>query len=269
MHLRDYKSITGPTIKKTFSRPARAKTYFRRRDKFVLIALFLTLGLWMYVLIASPWFEIKNITVNGLETIEATEIISLLKQETQNIFRFSEKRAYKIINQIYFLDEIKLKKIYPHHLAVTIKEKYPQFEYQAPDYVYLLDSHGLVVERQTATGTRWRADLPQMISDEKKIYAVRDQLINPKKLEAVNFFIKYLVTEAAINIKKIIFTSAEEELITLETAEGFNILFSYKEDQAVQAFKVVTLLRSLRMEERANLLYINARFIDRVYYKFR
>lgn len=267
MHIRDYKSLSH-TYRASLPSPRRKPPAYGRKEKIFLVILALALGGWGYTMLFSPLFTIANVRIDGLEIIKRAEVESILARENKNIFRFSVNHALRALNQTYFLDEARIQKIYPQSLAVNLKEKYPQFEYQTPDYFYLLDPNGLVIDQMTATSTRLKDNLTLIMEDQSKIYASRDQAIDAKKIEALVFFMEKLDVEAQIETEKIKFSRSEPEVITLQTKEGFGIIFSYTEDQATQSFKVIILLKSLG-DQRKNLLYINARFVDRIYYKFK
>src|SRR3989344_3381260 len=110
MHLRDYKSISRQTTP-SFKYERRKKLYYGRKEKIFLSLLVIVLGLWGYVLLFSSFFTITNVQIDGLRTINRTEIESILARESENIFRFSQNHAWRALNQAYFLDDAQIKKI--------------------------------------------------------------------------------------------------------------------------------------------------------------
>lgn len=246
----------------------RTKSNFGRKEKILLSIFVLTIGGWIYTFYFSPLFSIKSIQINGLETISQQSIKDLLSAADKNIFRFNVVKAAKIINDAYFLEGLTIHKTYPNALAVTINEKHPALELKMPNYKYLLDNNGLVINAEETSSTERRAaNLPLIEDVADHAWLPREQAVDKKEVEAITFFISNLKTEDNIDVLKTIFDKTEPDLLTFDTAEGFQIMVSYKEDIKTQLFKLTAFLKA-QGDKQKNLLYVNARFVDRVYYKF-
>ena len=264
-HIYDFKKIT--------SSPApirrRNKSDYGRKEKFLAILFVLIIGGWVYTFYFSTLFNIKNVRINGLETINKNYITELLNATGRNIFRFNTEKTIKVINETYFLEAVAITKIYPGSIEIKINEKHPAFELHSPNNKYLLDATGLVVEAiQSSSTTRSADKLPLLIDSADQMLTMRQQALDKKVIEAIIFFLDNLKTENNIDVAKTTLNKAEPEVLTFKTTEGFDVITSYREDIKTQLFKLTTFFKA-QGDNRKNLLYINARFVDRVYYKFK
>lgn len=264
-HIYDFKKTVayGTPIRR------RQKSNYGGREKIMVVLFLLVVIGWIYTFYFSPIFKIQNITITGHETISDESIKQLLSAKDKNLFRFNINKMKQAIHDGYFIDEATIVKIYPHSLKVIIKEKHPAFELSTPVNNYLLDQDGFVLRLESASGTpRINEALPQVKTVDDKIFNIRNQAIDSKKIQAINFFITNLKTEDNIDIASTAINTEEGEVLTMKTTEGFDIITSYKEDNKTQLFKLTAFFKD-QGEKRKNLLYINARFVDRVYFKFK
>lgn len=264
-HIYDFKKITaGPSPVRR-----RTKSISSRKEKILTIIFILLISGWIYTFYFSPFFSIKNVQINGSETISPLSIAELLKATERNIFRFNVKKAITAIQDVYFLESIVIQKIYPGNLVINIKEKHPAFQFSTPNYQYLLDENGLVMTMEQSSSTARRAEnLPLLEDQASPTLALRQPAISAKGIEAIKFFLDNLKTENNIKVVKTILNKEDPGVITFKTSEDFEIIISYKEDIKTQLFKLSAFLNA-QGEARKNLLYVNARFVERVYYKFR
>ncbi len=264
-HIYDFKKTLS------YGTPIRRRTkpnYGGREKIMVVVFIFVVIG-WIYTFYFSSFFKIRNVMITGLEVIPNGSIEQLLNAQDKNIFRLNIKKAIAAVQAAYFIENVTIKKLYPQSLTIAITEKHPSFEFDTSAHNYLLDANGFVLHEESASGTlRINPSLPLLETADNASFAVRDRGIEQKKIEAITFFITNLKTENNIDIAKTVFSAAEPEVVTFKTTEGFDIITSYREDVKTQLFKLTAFFKD-QGEKRKNLLYINARFVDRVYFKFK
>lgn len=96
----------------------------------------------------SPYFYIAEITVNGNDSIEQTEILTRTGiQRTTNMFLFNESEARKRIIENLYIDNVQFTKSLPNKLTITIRERHLSgyVEYMPGKYLYI-DEYGRVLE---------------------------------------------------------------------------------------------------------------------------
>ena len=114
----------------------------RRKNIFFWLLTFIFLTTYNFGLNNGPlnsFFKINKIELNGIENAEILTIKEKLEKfKGQNIVFIDQK---KLINQIYNLDfvrDIKIKKIYPDKIIITIKEYKPLGIYLDDEAKYIL-----------------------------------------------------------------------------------------------------------------------------------
>ena len=99
-----------------------------KRKKSFFLWLFLLIVLTTYNFdsrenLVSSFFKIKKIEIEGIQNLDRKEIeekFNLLKEK--NIIFTGQKQFRKLIDNLKLVKEIKVKKIYPDKIKITIKE---------------------------------------------------------------------------------------------------------------------------------------------------
>lgn len=123
-----------------------------------LIILAIFIGL-IYVFLASPWFNIKEVNVAGLGRLPESAIqaniwhqseeskLGIFKQE--NIFLFNVETAETNLMSEFNFSKIKItKKYFPNKLVVQIEERPYAFIWQEAGKSYYGDSQGYIINDQ-------------------------------------------------------------------------------------------------------------------------
>ena len=99
------------------------------------------------LLMLSPWFNITNIQIKGLERLEEARVIRELKlDKTTSILNFNTFVAKKRLKNNYYVESVQVEKKLPNTLIVNIKER--EIVGYIPyinDYIYI-DKTGMVVD---------------------------------------------------------------------------------------------------------------------------
>ena len=113
---------------------------------YILMGIALLIFIVM-LLMLSPWFNIKNIEINGLETLDKADIIRQVKlDKTTNILSFNNFIVKRRLKNNYYIESVKITKKLPNTIIIDISER--QIVGYVPyinDYMYI-DESGMVVD---------------------------------------------------------------------------------------------------------------------------
>ena len=124
-----------------------------KRKKSFFLWLFLLIVLTTYNFdsrenLVSSFFKIKKIEIEGIQNLDRKEIeekFNLLKEK--NIIFTGQKQFRKLIDNLKLVKEIKVKKIYPDKIKITIKELkiIGIFVDEKNQEEYILTDHGKII----------------------------------------------------------------------------------------------------------------------------
>ena len=236
------------------------KPYRVKRKKSILKNRFFLLGFLILIII-------------GIITYFATFENLIWRKIDRKIFIFPTKSIFltnfqeikkNLLETFPKISQINLKRKFPDILILKIHEREPLFVFcKNSSPCFYLDREGVIFEE---------------ISDaEESFLEIRDF-----RSQEINLGKKVIEKEFLDEIKKITFELTEnlgilikefvlfEEKIEVKTTQDFEIYFNPKEDipDQIQNLSLV-LEEEIPTENRANLEYIDLRFGNRVYYKYR
>ncbi len=111
---------------------------------FMGIAL---IALIFMLLMLSPWLNIQNIEINGLETLEKPDVIRQMKLDKQtNILSFNSFVAKRRVKSNYYIEDVNVKRKLPNTVTINITErKIVGYILYINNYIYI-DKEGMVVD---------------------------------------------------------------------------------------------------------------------------
>ncbi|WP_250278325.1 cell division protein FtsQ/DivIB [[Clostridium] colinum] len=143
---------------------------------YILMGVALIVLIFM-LLMLSPWLNITNIHIEGLKTLEKSDIIRELKlDKTTNILSFNSFIAKMRLKYDYFIESVEVDRIFPNTVNISIKEReIAGYIPYISEYIYI-DKTGLVVD----INSTYKEPLPL-------IYGLEfDNFIVGKKLKTEN-----------------------------------------------------------------------------------
>ncbi|OGH95226.1 MAG: hypothetical protein A2538_01325 [Candidatus Magasanikbacteria bacterium RIFOXYD2_FULL_41_14] len=125
------------------------------RRRFNLAILVILLLGWMALIIYLPFFQIKTVLYNGLDTIKLDEIQDVVNSylnsrhwlPTNNFFIARSKTLTKKINLAFSIETVNIQKIFPDTIEVNITEKISSVVYDSGTNYFLIDEKGLVIKQ--------------------------------------------------------------------------------------------------------------------------
>ncbi|MBI2552611.1 hypothetical protein HYW17_04925 [Candidatus Uhrbacteria bacterium] len=238
---------------------------------------FLGLGLLVYWLFFSPAFQVRKISLQaGLSLPQAT-LTALVKEQLQqfrlrifpqhNIFALDTFALGQRLKQAFIVEQVFIKKDRPDTVQVRITEKPRSAIWVSRGQAYALDSQGLTIGR-----TR----LPPAPGDELVIYDSSGGAVgnNSPALTAAHLaFLARLVQNVQIQTlgpRFFIIERPQATEVTLKVKEGWQIHFNMDNALEEQLGNLeLTLRNTVAPDKRAALDYIDLRFGERVYVKYR
>lgn len=105
------------------------------------------IALIFMLLMLSPWLNIQNIEINGLETLEKPDVIRQMKLDKQtNILSFNSFVAKRRVKSNYYIEDVNVKRKLPNTVTINITErKIVGYIPYINNYIYI-DKEGMVVD---------------------------------------------------------------------------------------------------------------------------
>lgn len=158
----EFKSINKGKITKSkteainYAVPAREKINakqalkMKKKKKIKITATVLLVLFTIILILSSPLFSIKDITVSGVSKLTSEEIISTSGITTNvNIFALNKLKAKKKLLENPYVADVYIKRNYPNNISIEVKEKVPTFMIQfANSYIYV-NNQGYMLEIST------------------------------------------------------------------------------------------------------------------------
>lgn len=289
--MRDYhrKKYQNPFFKR--SGPTSRGRRFRNRHqnsgswrgKLIVILLVILSGGAIYFIFYSPYFSIRQIEISGLQKIDSSELRGIVDNQIashrflifsqNNIFVFDEKSTEKEINERYALNYLKIEKRLPDSVNISVEEKMPALIWKTAEKIYLVGGDGVVIreiQEEEVSGYQTNqpgANMALVFDESNETTAIKEQIINRKKAEAVVNLQSNLGRITGLQIINFAMVNREDTMIKCLTGEGWQIYFSPADDLNEQIQKLSVFLKEKNQEERRGLQYVDLRFEDRVYYK--
>lgn len=132
-------------------RAQRQKKARRRRLKTAFIFFLIIAILTLAIMCFTVFFPIKRINVSGSEIYSKSEIIKASKLTTEdNLFVVSEEEIENNIRKaLPYVDSIKLKRVLPDAVVLTVIDAKEYAYYQTGDSYFILSDSGYILKEQT------------------------------------------------------------------------------------------------------------------------
>lgn len=265
--------------------PKRSRRQFSRIHLWIAIsaiATVLIVGGGIYVL-RLPYFQIKQIQFSGLAVIDESELRSeIINLLAGNYLAVVPKRNILLIRpgvlesslQKKFprVKKISIQRVLPDTLRTSIEERTLwailcndlSGEQQAPSCVYL-DSSGFAMEHSPQSTGSLITKVKTNISEINP----GTQVFDPRLAEEMVTLAQGLKKSIGGEPTSYEFSVKLPEEIRVVMPEGFKIYFK-RDDDFPHAFSVLkTVLEQEIKEKKSNLAYIDLRFGNKVFYKYK
>lgn len=166
------------------------KVKMRKNAKIILyVILFAVI---FALIINSPLFNVKNIEVEGNETVSDDKIISLSGlQLYNNIFRFNKLEIIEKVKQNAYIEDADISRKLPSTVIINVIERAPKYMLQFADSYVYINNQGYMLEISNE-----KLDIPILIGFTTDLSNIKaGNRINVKDLKKMDMVIK--IYEAA------------------------------------------------------------------------
>lgn len=131
-------------------RAARQKKARRRRLKITFIFFLIIALITLAIMCFTVFFPIKRINVSGSEIYSKSQIVKASKLTTDdNLLVVSEEEIEKNIRKtLPYVDSVKLKRVLPDAVILTVRDAKEYAYYQSGDNYFILSDSGYILKEQ-------------------------------------------------------------------------------------------------------------------------
>jgi 5-carboxymethyl-2-hydroxymuconate isomerase len=247
--------------------------YKKRKSKKILfiIFLFVLLGI-VYLLLFSPVFEVKEISIFGNQKISSDEIKNNLI--CKNIILVTSKNIKNQLSEKFpeILESKISKNFLKRKLTINITEREeigiicsgdPAFAKASVGTCFYFDNDGIVFKNAPTTS----GSLITIIQDySNRKYAIGDKISEKSFIDIILEISENLFAEIGLKVSNFNIDSYPIEELKATTNEGWYVLFSLKRDIKSQLLALKVALNE-KIQSRTSLQYIDLRIENRIYYK--
>jgi cell division septal protein FtsQ len=271
-------AYSAKTYKNPFFQNKRAANIksgaLKHKGKLIIFAIVVATSILAWLLFFSTLFKIQKIEVNGVRDSLAGEIESIARGIAENrlvgknnLLLYNKSDLIKILNEKYYLDDLRVKRKIFHTLAINLREKQQTAVWREDGQYYYLDGDGKIINQIDP------------LNINGKIYPLIENLtaikINERKAninkEAIdyilNLFDEFKDNKHNLEIERFII---DENINTVKMVilSGPKIYFNIKAPLAEQTIKLDLIIKDkLKNDLKAVKEYIDLRYANNVYMK--
>jgi hypothetical protein len=239
---------------------------------FVILAItFLLILIWL--IFFSNSFKINTIEVTGTNINTAKEIEALARDLTKNkligknnLIFFSKKDLMEVLNEKYYLENLKINKKFPHSLIINIQEEQPKAIWREEDNYYFIDNHGEIINQIDSLNIN-RNIYP--VIENLSANKINDRQTNIDNLTldfTLNLFNEYKNKKHDFDIEKFIIDN-DINTVKMAVLGGPKIYFNSKEAINDQVARLDLIIKEKLKDSFMTKEYINLKYGNNVYIK--
>lgn len=266
-------------------RVKRKKSVFKNRFFWLGILVIMIIGIAVYFVTFASFFQIKEIQISGNEKVQKESLENFIWENVSKRMLIFKTKSILLVNlqeieknlleRFPKVSKIYLKRNLPDVIAVNIQERKPLFVLcKNSDVCFHLDEEGVIFD-PVKNGIPNKVDEPNKA--EESLIKIRDErhqevklgekVIKDDLLKNIKEIISKLKDGAEIFTKEIILS---EKKIALKTVQNWEIYFNPEGDILNQVQNLTLVFKEeIPLENRENLEYVDLRFGNRVYYKYK
>jgi len=269
--------------KKPWRRKKTSSSGFSLGRMFFYLLEIVFLGTIVYILFFSFYLSISSTEIAGAEKVDSEKIKVAFEEKLSgkflgiipknNLLFVCEKNIKKYLTDKFKrIEDVKIKKIFPEKIIISVKEKQFQLIFSTGEQKYLIDENGSAWPRDdfelddaemesliTLTDESGKAivDAKTALSGDfiRYIMSVRDGVQNDANIEiSRNFYSPRLISGD----------------LAVETSGGWKIYFNREIDLSKSIGILSSVLEdNIKKEDIPKLKYLDLRINNKVYYKLK
>jgi len=252
----------------------RKKSILRNRYFWIFVLIVIAVGTLTNLLIFHATFQIQEIRVVGNQQVATAKIQNLVREQTrkkilffdsESIFLIDAKKiGASLLTQFPQIGSADTKRDFPNQLEVSIRERVPVAVFLQEQNLFLVDEEGIAFKH--ASGTPLNIFTIQDQIFERDI-SLGDQVVEKEKLT------QFLSIGSHLKEADLLLESVEvlsQERVNARVFVGWEIYFNLAQNLDWQLEKLTLVLENqISEEQRGELEYIDVRFGDKAYYRYR
>lgn len=263
-----------------FKRKKKRVSFLRQKFFWYGTGLLFFLTFLFYTVVFSPWLEIQDVEVQGAKEIPKEHIVAAVERSfwqefwgiPQNsilLVRTAELKEH-LVNSFPLIFEVSLKRSLPKTLVVKIQERVQVATWCLPTKegkdtpCFALDSNGIPFKEVK--------DMDEyVVFHSKGNPNLGKELVDPHLLSILLGFKKTFETAGeSVQFSTTAFEIGEDGQVKAKSKEGWEILLDLEKSIEWQQTKLkLVLQQKIPQEQRGKLEYIDLRFGDQAYLKYR
>jgi hypothetical protein len=255
------------------SRLRRKKSIFRNRFFWLFLLIIIFSGTIFDLATFYSFFQIKEIEITGNQKVSVEDIKSVISgkiskkvvfQETKSIFLQDLKGIARNIGKEFpQIAEIKIKRVFPDTVLAEVIERQTVATWCRGSDCFYADKDGVIFEKTEEVKSplvRFEID----VSD----FSLGKPVLDKKYFDTILKINNELENMLNVKIKEFV-SSVDGKKLVAETKQGWKIIFNLEGDISIQVSNLdVALKEKIPQQELKNLLYIDLRYGNRIYYKY-
>lgn len=194
-------AVNNTAFEKMYKKSSKKKD--SKLNNFLSKILVIIFGLIVAIILifVSGAFDISEIIVEGNNYISKEQIISFSEIEMNtNIFSVSKKDVYQKIKENAYIDDVRIKKVFPNKIKLIVKERKKAYRVSIASGFIYIDNQGYVLEI-----ANFSAELPILMGLSTDLTNVKpNSRLNNEDLKKMNMVIKIMDVANSNNFEKLI-----------------------------------------------------------------
>lgn len=269
------------------------------RNKFLItLSIMVLLGLF-YLFCVSPIFTIKIINIEGNNSINQKEILSIINPElvgrkyliftNNNLFCLNKQTiSDKITSNHLSIETVKVQRILPNRLNIKIIEKKPAITLISGNKYYYLDKDGeifkeiKVVQISAQKGNNSQEKIiddseldktvPQISNEKNSNISLGEKFISNAKIDFLQLINRDLYNVTGLVVNNFYITEPNSKELRVRIKDNGEVYFRWEknddsEDLTNQIARLKVLLKQMIEKDGGKFKFINLTNGEQIYYE--
>ena len=252
------------------------------KNRFFLfgVAAALCAELLFYSIVLFPLFQIQEVRAEGNEAVSGNKIKSVVLDRLWGKFLFfptasilltdTQSMRDALLKVIPELESVNIRRKFPNILVITVQERKVAALWCLPAqagrelYCVAIDKEGIAFKEADPSPES------MMIYGQGEPLNLKETVVKKDVLGAILDFAKEAKRRSLFLQEELSFEIVSENQIHAHTGEEWSVYFTHTQDLSWQIMKLQTVLENkIPLEKRKKLEYIDVRFGDQAYFKYR
>lgn len=252
----------------------RKESFLKNRFFLLGVGLAALADLLLYAIVLAPFFQVQEVWVQGNAEVSEYAVKSVVLDRlweqvlflpTSSIFLIDEKSIkHDLLEAIPELEAARIQRNFPSALTVAVRERNRAAVWCQESYCVAIDSSGIAFQRTEPLAE----DI--VIRGAEQPLNLKEEVVEKDILDAVLYFAKEVKRRSLVADGALSFEIIPDSQIQAHTGEGWSVIFTNTQDLSWQIAKLQTVLENkIPFEKRKKLEYIDVRFGNQAYFKYR